>query len=188
MDFKTALKTLIEGQVKFIVVGAYAGVMQGTAQVTRDLDICYERSQENLKRLAAALAPYHPRLRGAPAGLPFVLDARTLAQGMNFTFETDFGEIDLLGELSGVGQFAELARDAVLIELYSMPVRVASLDALIKSKRAAGRPKDLLALPELEALKEMLAAAKNEKSATQKKADLEDHKSRSGRSADRRRR
>jgi hypothetical protein len=158
-NFKDALTILSGAKVSFIVVGAYAGVLQGSAQVTQDLDICHERTPENLKLLAAALAPYHPRLRGAPADLPFVLDERTLAQGMNFTFQTDFGDIDFLGELSGVGQFPALARDAVWIELYGFPVRVASLDAVIRSKRAAGRAKDLVALPELEALKEMQAAA-----------------------------
>ncbi len=157
INFKAALKTLTDEQVSFIVVGGYAGVVQGSAQVTRDLDICYERTPANMKRIATALAPYHPRLRGAPAGLPFVLDERTLAQGMNFTFQTDFGDIDLLGELSGVGQFSALTVDAVLIELYGMRIRVASLDVLIRSKRAAGRPKDLSVLPELEALQEMQA-------------------------------
>lgn len=123
-------------------------------------------SRKNLKRLVAALAPHHPRLRGAPAELPFVLDERVLKQGSNFTFQTDFGDIDLLGELSGVGQFRELARDAVSIELYGMRINVASLEALIRSKRAAGRSKDLSALPELEALKELRTAQErdNEKS------------------------
>ncbi len=163
MNFEAAFKSLTTAQVNFIVVGAYAGVVQGAVQVTRDLDICYERTPENIKRLAAALAPYHPSLRGAPPGLPFALDARTLAQGMNFTFQTDFGDIDLLGELSGVGQFPELAKDAVLIELYGMQVHVASLDALIRSKRAAGRPKDLLSLPELEAIRESRSVKQGQK-------------------------
>jgi hypothetical protein len=154
-NFKAALVALGDAKVNYIVVGAYAGVLQGSAQVTQDIDICYERKPENMRRLVAALLPHHPQLRGAPAGLPFVLDERTLAQGMNFTFQADFGDIDILGELSGVGQFPELARDAVLIELYGMQIRVASLDSLIRSKRAAGRPKDLNALPELEALQEM---------------------------------
>jgi predicted nucleotidyltransferase len=156
-NFTGALKVLSEAKVKFILVGAYAAVLQGSAQVTQDIDICYERTPDNLKRLAAALRPYHPRLRGAPQGLPFVLDEKTLAQGMNFTFESDFGDIDLLGELSGVGQFPALARDAVTLDLDGVEIRVASFDALIRSKRAAGRPKDLQMLPELEALKELQA-------------------------------
>lgn len=155
MNFETAFKSLTASQVNFIVVGAYAGVVQGVVLITRDLDICYERTPENVKRLASALAPYHPNLRGAPPGLPFTLDARGLTQGMNFTLQTDFGDIDLLGELSGVGQYRELAIDAVSLEVFGMQVRVASLDALIRSKRAAGRPKDLLALRELEAVKQM---------------------------------
>lgn len=157
IDYKTALKVLINAHVSFVVVGAYAGVVQGSGQVTRDLDICYERNPENMRRLAEALAPYHPQLRGAPAGLPFMLEERTLARRMNFTLQTDFGDIDLLGELSGIGQFPELARDAVVIELYGMQIRLASLNALIRSKRAAGRTKDLNALPELEALREIHA-------------------------------
>src|SRR5882724_8816876 len=113
IDFKTAITVLAEAEVSFIVVGAYAGVIQGAAQVTRDLDVCYERTPANMKRIAGALAPYRPRLRGAPADLPFVLDERALAQGMNFTFQTDLGDVDLLGELSGIGQFSDVAHDAV---------------------------------------------------------------------------
>src|SRR5436853_4130792 len=99
-NFEAALKVLAEADVNFIIVGAYAAVAQGSAQVTQDLDICYERTAQNLKRLAAALAPYHPRLRAAPEGLPFLLDHLTLSQGMNFTLQTDLGDIDLLGDLS----------------------------------------------------------------------------------------
>jgi hypothetical protein len=61
---------------------------------------------ENLRRLASALSPLHPRLRGIPEDTPFVLDARTLAQGMNFTLQTDLGDLDLMGEISGVGQIS----------------------------------------------------------------------------------
>ena len=108
-----------------------------------------------MKRLAAALAPYHPRLRGAPQGITFLLDHVTLSNGMNFTLQTDLGDIDLFGDLSGLGQFPEVAQDAVLMPLFGGSYRMASLDAIIRSKRAAGRPKDLNALPELEALKQL---------------------------------
>jgi hypothetical protein len=161
-NFEAALKVLADGGVNFVVVGAYAAVAQGFSQLTRDLDICYERTPQNMKRLAAALAPHHPRLRGAPEGLPFLLDHLTLSQGMNFTLQTDLGDIDLLGELSGLGQFPEVARDAVLTPLFGGFYRMASLDAIIRSKRAAGRGKDLNALPELEALKRLQEIEKEE--------------------------
>ncbi|HXB19888.1 MAG TPA: hypothetical protein VNV88_00835 [Candidatus Solibacter sp.] len=154
-NFEAALRVLAEAGVNFIVVGAYAAVAQGSGNTTQDLDICYERTAQNMQRLVAALAPYHPRLRGAPEGLPFLFDHLTLSQGMNFTLQTDLGDIDLLGDLSGLGQFLEVARDAVLIPLFGGSYRMASLDAIIRSKRAAGRAKDLNALPELEALKQL---------------------------------
>src|SRR5437764_7605797 len=141
-NFEAALKVLAEAEVNFVVVGAFAAVAQGSAQTTRDLDICYERTTQNMKRLAAALAPYHPRLRGAPQGIPFLLDHVTLSNGMNFTLQTDLGDIDLMGDLSGLGQFPEVAQDAVLMPLFGGSYRMASLDAIIRSKRAAGRPKD----------------------------------------------
>ena len=109
-DFETALIVLTRAGVNFVVVGAYAGVLQGTGQVTQDLDICYERTTENMKRLIAALTPYHPRLRGAPVNLPFLFDERTLFQGMNFTLETDLGDIDLLGQARDIARNLSIHR------------------------------------------------------------------------------
>ena len=83
--------------------------------------------------------------------------SQTLSRGMNFTLETDLGDIDLLGHLDGLGEFPSVSRDAVSIPVFGDEYRVASLDALIRSKKAAGRSKDLNALPELEALREMHA-------------------------------
>src|SRR6476620_54553 len=154
IDFQAALKTLTQRGVNFVVVGGYAATLHGSGYLTRDLDICYERTAENMARLVSALQPYHPSLRGAPPDLPFIFDVKTLSQGMNFTLQTDFGAIDLLGRIDGVGEFPDCARDAVAISSYGIECRVASLDALIRSKRAAGRAKDLNILPELEVLKE----------------------------------
>ena len=100
------------------------------------------------------------KCRGAPEGIPFLFDERTLAQGMNFTLQTDLGDLDLLGDLSGLGSFPEIARDAISIRLFDSTYRVASLDAVIRSKRAAGRAKDLTVLPELEALRDLQKAQK----------------------------
>jgi hypothetical protein len=160
INFEATLKALSERGVNFVVIGGYAATLHGSAYLTRDLDICYERTPENMERLVSALRPYHPRLRGAPEGLPFLFDVQTLSNGMNFTLATDLGDIDLLGHLSGLGEFPAVALDAIPMPLFGGEYRVASLDSLIRSKRAAGRSKDLHVLPELEALKEMHAQKK----------------------------
>lgn len=153
--FLAVLKRLYDAGVNFVVVGGYAARLHGSAYLTQDLDICYERTSENLKRLVAALSSLNPRLRGAPEGMPFILDERTLSQGMNFTLTTDLIDLDLLGELSGVGQFPQIAKEAMEIEIGGVTYKVASLGTLIRSKRAAARPKDLNVVPELEALEEL---------------------------------
>lgn len=80
-------------------------VLHGSAYLTKDADFCYARTCQNLKRLEAALKPYHPRLRGADADLPFVFDARAISRGMNFTLATDLGPLDFLGGISGLGAY-----------------------------------------------------------------------------------
>ena len=70
-NFEAALTAVAKANVTFVVVGGYAAMLLGSALVTQDLDICYERTPENMERLVSALRPYHPRLRGAPEGLPF---------------------------------------------------------------------------------------------------------------------
>jgi hypothetical protein len=105
-------------------------------------------------RLAAVLTPYNPYLRGAPPGLPFKLDAETLLRGLNFTLQTSLGPLDLLGEIAGGGGYDELLPHAVDAQLFGHTCRVLGLDALIRVKRAAGRPKDLEVVAELEALSE----------------------------------
>jgi len=74
----------------------------------------------------SALKPYHPRLRGAPEGLPFLFGMETLSNGMNFTLTTDLGDIDLLGHLSGLGEFPAVALDAISMPLFGGEYRVAS--------------------------------------------------------------
>ena len=145
---------LVRFQVDFVVVGGVAVVMHGADYLTHDLDVCYSRAPENLEKLAQALQSVNARLRGAPAGLPFILDARTLKQGLNFTFETDIGPLDLLGEVAGVGDYPEAIKQAMTGKLFGHELQFFSLIHLIAAKRAAGRVKDLLVLPELEAILE----------------------------------
>ena len=150
-----AVRALVEHSVEFVVIGAVAAVAHGSTYATQDLDLCYDRSPQNLERLVAALEPLHPSLRDAPATAAWRFDVRTLKNGMNFTLSTDVGDIDLLGEVAGVGQFSAVSSDSIELHVFGSKCRIASLRTLIASKRAAGRPKDLLALPELEALLEL---------------------------------
>ena len=129
--------------------------LQGAAHLTKDIGFCYERSTPNLERLSNALGPYHPTLRGAPAGLPFRFDVETISRGLNFTLSTDLGDIDFLGEVSGLGEFASVKAASDTMQVGAIEVHVLSLAGLIKSKSAAGRSRDLYVLPELRALEEL---------------------------------
>jgi hypothetical protein len=96
-DFPGLLKTLNRGMVDYILVGGVAAAAHGSARLTQDVDVVYARDPEDLDRLAAALAPYAPHLRGAPPGLPFRWSVETLSGGLNFTLTTTLGDLDLLG-------------------------------------------------------------------------------------------
>jgi hypothetical protein len=124
----------------------------GSSQLTDDIDLYYARDFANLAALAEALAPLHPRLRGADLDLPFRWDVRTLRAGLNFTLHTDAGAIDLLGEVPGADSFEGVWERSQEVELLGARVRIASLSDLIAMKRAAGRPKDEIHLRELERL------------------------------------
>lgn len=153
-DFEALLATLSRHQVAFLVVGGAAGIAHGSARLTADLDIVYDRTRANLDRLVAALSPHQPYPRGAPPGLPFLWDRATLERGLNFTLVTSLGQVNLLGEIPGGGSYRDLLPDAVELDVFQVRCRCLSLGQLIRAKRAAGRPRDLEALAELEAIEE----------------------------------
>src|SRR5438552_818499 len=128
--------------VEFLVIGGQAAVLHGSPLPTFDVDLCYRRSSENLKRLAQALGELHPTLRGAPPDLPFRLDAESLALGSNFTFNTDLGPLDLLGWVEPFGPFEKLLPNAEKMTLDVCQVLVIGLDDLIAIKRHINRQKD----------------------------------------------
>jgi predicted nucleotidyltransferase len=153
-DYRGLLKALSDEKVEFIVIGGFAAAAHGSSRFTADVDVVYRRSVENMARLTRALAPHGPYLRGAPIGLPFSWDVRTVETGLNFTLETRLGDIDLFGEVAGGGSYENLLGDSEDLELFGRRLRVVTLRRLIALKRAAGRPKDLEAIAELEALAE----------------------------------
>jgi hypothetical protein len=153
-DFAGVIRSLVDAGVDFILVGGVAGTVHGSARLTRDVDVVYGRSPENMRRLVDALSSHNPYLRGAPQGLPFLWDLNTIQRGLNFTLTTRLGDLDLLGELTGGGGFEQLREHSSIVRVFERDVQVLDLDWLIRVKRAAGRPRDLEALAELEALRE----------------------------------
>jgi hypothetical protein len=151
-----AIKCLAQNNVAFVIIGGVAITSHGSSYIKKDLDFCYQRTRENLKNIVSALSPFNPKPRDFPENLPYIFDESKLLNATNFTFQTDIGDIDLLGEVAGVGNYEAVENESVIMELFDFDVKVLSLDGLIKAKSAAGRPKDLLVLPELEALKELL--------------------------------
>ncbi len=148
LEVDRLLQALSRNGVDFVIIGGMAGLAHGSAYPTFDLDISYARDQANLERMVAALEEVGVTLRGAPADLPFQLDARTLANGANFTFDSPHGSFDILGDPAGISSYDELRNDAWVAMIEGVEVRVASIDHLIAMKRAANRPKDQLMVEE----------------------------------------
>jgi hypothetical protein len=151
-----ALEALAARRVRFVVIGGFASQLRGSPSLTGDTDVCYARDRQNLERLARALRDLEATLRGAPPDVPFRLDAPTLEAGDHFTFDTTAGALDILGTPSGIpGGYDELERASDEMEIApGLSVKVASIDDLIRMKRAAGRPKDLIEVEVLGALRD----------------------------------
>jgi hypothetical protein len=153
---EAVIRLLGRHEVRYVLIGGLAAITHGAPLVTQDIDLCYASDADNLEHLTDALREVHAQLRGAEPGLPFRLDATSIGKGDAFTFTTDIGWIDILATPAGVTGYDDLARTADAFELFGQKVLVASVDDLIRMKRAAGRPKDLLALEELGALRDEL--------------------------------
>ena len=150
------LQTLDRHAVRFVVIGGIAGRLWGSTTVTNDLDVCYAREDANLEAMAGALTDLDVKLRGASRDLPFRADARTLKMGDHFTFTTSAGNLDIRGTPAGSGGYAALARTATAMDVGGVTVLVAAIEDLIAMKRAAGRPKDLIEVEVLSAVREEL--------------------------------
>jgi len=153
-DYQGLISLLARAEVKFIVIGGAAATAHGSSRLTEDLDIVYERSPDNIRKLVKALAPLKPYLREAPADLPFRWEETTLVRGLNFTLSTSLGPLDLFGQIILGGGYQELVSHTVLLQVFGVECRFLSLPRLIEVKRATGRPKDREVVAELEAILE----------------------------------
>lgn len=156
MSLLSMAEGLSEAGVRFVVIGGVAAAAHGSTRVTEDLNICYDTSDENRRCLAALLQEWNAYLRGAEPELTFIMDETTLRNAEILTLSTDRGALDVLQRVSGVGDYAACMRRSERIKMDGFVLCVLDLDALIDSKRAAGRPKDIEQLRELEAIRERL--------------------------------
>jgi hypothetical protein len=150
LDAATIVATLNQHGVHYVVIGAFAAQLHGAPiPRTRDIDITPAATDDNLQRLSAALHELNARIRTVddPDGLPFDHDAASLSRARVWNLTTPFGEFDISFVPSGTEGYEDLARRALVIESFGQLVPTADLDDVIRSKEAAGRPKDILHLP-----------------------------------------
>jgi predicted nucleotidyltransferase len=144
------LKRLTDHEVPFVLVGGMAATVHGSSVVTEDLDICVSFDVASLERLLRALEGLNPRNRMSPQKPPLSTNPADYVGWRNLYVVTDAGQLDLLGEITGVGPFSAVALGAIEIDLDGLRCKVMGLADLIRSKRALGRPKDLRVVAELE--------------------------------------
>lgn len=154
IELNRLLQRLSEADVEFVIVGGFAAMLHGSSLLTRDVDVCAVLTAENLEKLRQVFRDLHPVHRMTPQRLSFLDNPDPGVPLKNLYLQTDFGPLDLLGSITGVGNFTEVNAHAIEIDLFGQQVRVMSLDDLIKAKETLGREKDRLAARELRAIKE----------------------------------
>jgi hypothetical protein len=132
--------------------GGGAAVLHGSSMVTRDLDVCANLSGENLQKLRDVFRDLHPVHRISPVRHSFLEIPEPGTSLINLYLQTDLGALDVLGSITGIGNFDQVRESAVEMELFGRKVKVLALEPLIRAKEAMGRPKDLLAATELRAI------------------------------------
>lgn len=153
-DLESLLHRLIQGEVEFVVVGGFAAVAHGVSLPTQDVDMCCRFTPENLLRLQGAIADLHPVHRMVPTRPPLRLTEETCAGLRNLYLDTDWGQLDCLGEVLGVGGYQDVVAQSVPVELAGGVCRILSIDALIRAKEAMGRQRDREAALQLRAIRE----------------------------------
>lgn len=155
-NFEHLLTRLIEHEVEFVLVGGFAATAYGSTLLTQDVDICMRFSPDNLMRLQEALADLHPVHRMTPQRLPRRFTTETCVGLKDLYLDTDLGQLDCLGLIQGVGDFEDVKKHTIEVSLAAGVCRVLSLDALIRSREAMGRPRDRESLLQLRAIRQRL--------------------------------
>ncbi len=147
------LERLVRHEVEFVLVGGYAAMVYGVSIMTRDIDVCATFTRENLERIHAAVADANPVHRQTIQPLPFQMP-EDFARGLrNLYLKTSVGQLDLLGEIKGVGTYADIHPHSVPIIMPYGEYRLLKMQDLIDAKMAMARPKDLLVIQQLESIR-----------------------------------
>ena len=156
-DPERLLEALSRHRVNFILIGALAARLHGFPRLTADADITPAGDKPNLDRLVAALNELDAKVytESVPEGLAFDCSAATLARARMWNLVTRAGRLDIAFEPAGVEGYDDLKKDAERFEAFGVRFLVASIDDIIRSKEAAGRPKDLDDVAILRAMKRM---------------------------------
>lgn len=149
-DLNKLLSLLLTSEVHFVVVGGFAAVLHGSSQVTKDLDICIAMSPDSIAALRKLLEPHHPKHRMTPQKLSFLEYPADISSLKNLYLITDLGVLDVLGFVGGIGEFDDVKKNSIMIELFGGKCRMLSLEALILAKKAMGSLRDLTTARELE--------------------------------------
>ena len=155
---KELLCLLADSEFPFVVVGGYAATMHGSSLITQDIDVCAVLSPSNIVKLREFLAPYHPVHRMTPQKLSFTEFPESITGINNLYVGTDLGQIDFLGEISGVGDFDRVMKNAIEVAVFGKKCRVISIDDLIAAKSFLKRPHDIETVKQLEWIKTKLGS------------------------------
>jgi hypothetical protein len=157
IDINRLLQRLCDAEIYFVIVGGFAATLHGSSLVTRDLDVCAILSNETVEEMSDALRDalrdLKPAHRLTSQKISFLDNPDPGVEVRNPYLRKDFGPLDILSSILGVGEFDRVRAASIHVELFERSCRVISLDDLIRAKEALGRDKDLLAAKELRAVR-----------------------------------
>lgn len=152
-DFRILVQKLSENNFDFIIIGGFAAAAYGSSYVTQDLDVCTVLTPDKIESLRAILKDLHPVHRIAQNKPSFLDQPKSVEEINNLYLQTDVGVLDLLSNVTGVGDFYELKKSCIEVSIYGYKCKLISINDLIKAKKALKRPKDLEVAKELEVIK-----------------------------------
>ncbi len=154
-SFFKLVERLATADVKFVMIGGFAGILYGCTYVTQDIDICCDFSQDNLMKLQSGISDLNPFHRMTVKKKPLSLDRENCKEFKNLYLQTDWGQLDCLSYVEGIGNFDQVFGRSRKIEVEGTIFNALTIDALIDSKKVMKRPHDLLAVEQLERIKKI---------------------------------